>query len=246
MDPGEQAPKKRGATKPLLRTLGMAWGSTPWLLSGAVVTQILAALASPLQLAAVGVGSKRRRSACRRSIAPVQRIAVIGCGGAGKTTLANELGRRLDLPVLHIDGSYWQQRPDGEHVESTPEQWRAIHAEMIAGARWVIDGMKLGALPARLEAADTIVFLDLPAWRCLWGVLCRRLRYRGQMRPDIGVYDRVNAEFVRWIWSFGRTARPRILDLLSECSCDVVVCTSRREVRSFLQSLARQKARFVG
>ena len=184
-------------------------------------------------------------SACRRSIAPVQRIAVIGCGGAGKTTLANELGRRLDLPVLHIDGHYWQQRPDGEQVESTPEQWRAIHAEMIAGERWVIDGMKLGALPARLEAADTIVFLDLPRWRCLWGVLCRRLCYRGQIRPDIGVYDRINAEFVRWIWLFGRTARPRILDLLSECSCDVVVCTSRREVRSFLQSLARLHARLA-
>jgi len=175
----------------------------------------------------------------------VQRIAVIGCGGAGKTTLANELGRRLDLPVLHIDGHYWQQRSDGEQVESTPERWRSIHAEMIAGKRWVIEGMKLGVLPARLEAADAVVFLNLPAWRCLWGVLCRRLRYRGQMRPDIGVYDRINAEFVRWIWSFGRTARPHILDLLSECSCDVVVLHSRREVRSFLQSLPRLHARFA-
>lgn len=139
--------------------------------------------------------------------------------------------------MLHIDGHYWQQRPDGERVESTPEQWRAIHAEMIARERWVIDGMKLGVLPARLQTADTVVFLDLPVWRCLWGVLRRRLRYRGQMRPDIGVYDRINAEFVRWIWSFGTTARPRILDLLSECSCEVVVLGSRSEVRSFLRSL---------
>lgn len=92
----------------------------------------------------------------------MQRIAVIGCGGAGKTTLANALARRLGLPVLHVDGFYWQDRPGLGQVESTPEQWRRIHAELISGERWVIDGMKVGVLPARLAAADTVVFSTFP------------------------------------------------------------------------------------
>jgi hypothetical protein len=33
----------------------------------------------------------------------------------------------------------------------------------------------------------------------------RRLRYRGALRPEIGVY--VNVEYIRWIWSFRATAR---------------------------------------
>jgi adenylate kinase family enzyme len=181
----------------------------------------------------------------RRSIRAVQRIAVIGCGGAGKTTLANELGRRLCLPVLHVDGFYWQQIPGVGRVESTPEEWRRVHADLISGDRWVIDGMKVGVLQARLMAADTVVFLDLPAWRCLWGVLKRRLRYRGRLRPAIGVYDRINAEFIRWIWSFHMTARPRILQLLGECSCNVVVLESWGEARSFLRSVARPQASVV-
>lgn len=181
-------------------------------------------------------------SGARHSIASMQRIAVIGCGGAGKTTLANELGRRLCLPVLHIDGFYWQDRPGIGRVESTPDQWRRIHDEFISGERWVIDGMKLGVLQARLAAADTVVFLDLPAWHCLWGVLKRRLRFRGQMRPDIGVYDRINAQFIRWIWSFGRTARPRVLELLDECACQVVVLRNRKHVREFVRTLPRNLA----
>ena len=176
-------------------------------------------------------------SGVSRSIVLVQRIAVIGCGGAGKTTLANDLGQRLDLPVLHIDGFYWQDVPGIGQVEATPEQWHVIHDELISGEQWVIDGMKLGVLQARLAAADQVVFLDLPAWNCLWGVFRRRLRFRGELRPDIGVYDRINAEFIRWIWSFRRTARPRVLELLDACSCDVVTLTSRRQARAFLAAL---------
>lgn len=141
------------------------------------------------------------------------------------------------LPVLHIDGLYWQQRPGTGQAQSTPEEWRPIHQEMISGERWVIDGMKLGVLPARLAAADTVVFLDLPRWRCLWGVLKRRLRFRGHMRPDIGVYDRISVEFVRWIWSFRRRVRPRVLELLDECSCQVVILESRAQVAAFVRSL---------
>jgi adenylate kinase family enzyme len=167
----------------------------------------------------------------------MRRIAVIGCGGAGKTTLANELGRRLGLPVLHVDGFYWQERPGRAPLASPPDAWRRVHDEMISGERWVIDGMKLGVLPQRLAAADTVVFLDLPTWRCLCGVLKRRLRHRGRLRPDIGVHDRINADFVRWIWSFRTTARPRILALLATCTCDVVVLRSHGEARTFLQSV---------
>ena len=178
-----------------------------------------------------------------RSVGLVQRIAVIGCGGAGKTTLANELGRCLRVPVLHVDGFYWQERPGIGCVESTPEQWRQIHDEMIAGQRWVIDGMKLGVLEARLAAADTAVFLDLPAWECLLGVVRRRLRYRGQLRPDIGVYDRITVDFVRWILSFRRTAQPRIIELLRASPCQVVVLHSHAETRAFLESLPQLTAR---
>ncbi len=171
----------------------------------------------------------------------MRRVAVIGCGGAGKTTFANELGQRLGLPVLHIDSFYWRDRDGTGQAELTPEQWSRTHEEMIDREQWVIDGMKLGVLQARLAAADTVIFLDVPRRTCLWGVLRRRLRYRGQMRPDIGVYDRISAEFIRWIWSFGETARPRITDALDECSCDVVVLRNRVQVRAFLASLAPQQ-----
>jgi len=102
-------------------------------------------------------------------------------------------------------------------VESTSEQWSACHRGLIARDRWVIDGMKLGVLAGRLQRADAVVYLDLSTLSCLLGVARRRVRYRGQLRPDLGVYDRISWEFVRWIYSFRTRQRPRILDLLG-CS----------------------------
>jgi len=174
----------------------------------------------------------------------VQRIAVIGCGGAGKTMLARELGELLSLPVLHIDGHYWRH-VDGQQVESTPDQWAQTHRELVAGERWIIDGMKLGALPERVAAADGVIHLDFSTAACLGGALRRRIRYRGQLLPELGVYDCMSWEFVRWILSFRRRQRPRILELLSAYDGELVVLRNRCEARRFLRSVdpARRSSR---
>ena len=93
-------------------------------------------------------------------IAAVKRVAIIGsASGNGKTTLGKELARRLGVPFHEIDalnhGPGW--------TEATPDALRARVEPLVAGDRWVIDGVyrrKLGDLV--LAAADTVVWLDLP------------------------------------------------------------------------------------
>jgi len=154
-------------------------------------------------------------SASSSRFAWVRRVAVIGCSGSGKTTLANELGSRLQIPVVHIDSHYWQV-VGGERVESTPEQGAACHRQLIAEDAWVIDGMKFGVLDERLALADTVIYLDLPTSACLSGIARRRLRYRGQMRPDLGIYDRITGRQLRWVWFFRRRHRPVVLDKVAQ------------------------------
>ena len=167
----------------------------------------------------------------------MRRVAVIGCGGAGKTTLANELARRLRVPVVHIDSHYWQV-VGGERVESTPHQWATVHSRLIAQPEWVIDGMKLGVLDERLARADTVIYLDLATVACLSGVLRRRLRYRGRDRPELGVYVDVNCEFLRWVAMFRRRQRPMLLAKLEAFDGDAIILRRREEVRRFLESVA--------
>jgi adenylate kinase family enzyme len=161
----------------------------------------------------------------------MRRIAVLGCAGSGKTTLARALGERLGLPVVHIDSVHW--RTGAESVA----EWPAVHDELIAGDVWIVDGMKPGVLDARLERADTAIFLDLPRWACYRGVLERRLALRGRHRPEVGAYDRVDRPLLRWIWRFRRDVRPRVLERLGSCGCEVVILSSRAEVQRFVETV---------
>jgi adenylate kinase family enzyme len=119
----------------------------------------------------------------------------------------------------------------------TAERWIERHRELVAGERWVIDGMKLGVLPDRLASADTVIYLDVSTWACLSGIVRRRLRFRGQLRPVLGVYDRINWEFVRWVWSFRRRRRPRILELLAGYDGTVIIVRRRRDAERLLGDL---------
>ena len=165
----------------------------------------------------------------------MQRVAVIGCGGAGKSTLARALGQRLDLPVVHLDEQFWSSgwRP------AEPAAWRARQEGLGAADRWVIDGNYVSTLDVRLRAADTVVFLDLAPWRCAWQATRRVLAGRGRANtaPDCPErLDRRHLGFIHYILcDFSRRVRPRLLRTLVEYAptAAIIRLTSPAQVRRF-------------
>jgi adenylate kinase family enzyme len=165
----------------------------------------------------------------------VRRVAIIGSGGAGKSMLARELGRRLDLPVIHLDVLFWQPG----WVEPDSDEWEALNRQLVEGERWIMDGNYGGTMEIRLAAADTIVFLDPPPLLAIWRVIRRR---RAGPRPDLAPFldERVGArdflEFVAYIWRYRRTRRPAVEQRLARHSAakQVHVLRTRRDVRQFL------------
>ncbi len=85
----------------------------------------------------------------------------MGPSCSGKSTLAESIGRRTGLPVVHLDrlyhvpGSDWQRRFE--------EEFLAAHAEAIREEAWVIEGNYSRCLPERLQRATGFVLLDSSA-----------------------------------------------------------------------------------
>ncbi|HWI08009.1 MAG TPA: hypothetical protein VNT54_10880 [Solirubrobacteraceae bacterium] len=63
----------------------------------------------------------------------MRRIAVVGPGGAGKSTFSRELGQRLAIAVVHLDRHFWNPG----WVATPRPAWRAAQAELLAGEAWI-------------------------------------------------------------------------------------------------------------
>ena len=146
----------------------------------------------------------------------MRRVLVIGCPGAGKSTLTRALAETLGLPAVYLDRLWWKSG----WINRTRAEFDARLDAALAGDAWVMDGNYLRTLPRRLERCDAVLFLDYPRRLCLFRALRRILRWRGRTRPDMaeGCPERLDPAFIRWIWDFHRTQRPRVLELLDRKS----------------------------
>jgi adenylate kinase family enzyme len=169
----------------------------------------------------------------------VDRVLVIGSGGAGKSTVARRIATSTGLPIVHLDRLYWHPG----WVPTPADEWDQVVRDVVAGSRWVIDGNYGGTMALRLAAADTVVFLDVPRTRCLLRVLKRVAQHRGRSRDDIspGCPEHLSREFVWWIWRYPATRRAGVLALLADFERRggrVVVLRSDAEVDHFVAEVS--------
>ena len=139
-------------------------------------------------------------------LAHVERVAIVGCGGAGKSTFAAALGERTGLPVIHLDRYFWKPG----WVETEREEWRRRQAELLSGDRWIVDGNYAGTADERFARADTVIVIARPRLACIAGAIRRTARNHGRAIQAEGCPERFQAEFYRWIWNFERDSRPLI------------------------------------
>ncbi len=159
---------------------------------------------------------------------------IIGCGGAGKSTLARKLEEMLGLPLVHLDQAYW--KPNWEDRDK--EEWGQIVTQLADQKEWILDGNYGGTMDIRLQRADTVLFLDRPRWLCVYHVLKRWWQTRGRTRPDMapGCEERFSFPFLHYVFYYNQTRRPGILKKLEKLSSKQTVFRLRtqREIDHFI------------
>jgi adenylate kinase family enzyme len=155
----------------------------------------------------------------------MKRVVILGRGASGKSTLAKLLGEITGLPVIELDKVFWRAG-----LLATPrDQWVVLQEKLVKEDGWIMDG-DLGpydAVEVRLQAADTIIFLDFSLIRCAWRAI-RRSRER--------------ADFWRWLVAYRLQSRPVLVRAIAThaASADLHVLSDPRALKRFVADLARK------
>ena len=159
----------------------------------------------------------------------MKKVIVIGCPGSGKTTFAEKLREKTDLPLYYLD-AIWH-KPDRTHISR--EEYDARLAQILALDSWIIDGNYSRTIERRMSACDTVFLFDLPVEVCLDGAISRI----GKGRYDIPwIETELDPSFKKEIEEFPNKILPTIYALIDKYKDGktVVVFKSREEADAFL------------
>ena len=159
----------------------------------------------------------------------MKRVIIIGCPGAGKSTLARLLCDKTGLPVYYLDMLYWNSDRTTVSKEIFLERLQSVLLE----DSWIIDGNYGSTMEMRMTECDTVIFLDYPLEICIDGIRQRK----GKPRPDMPwVEYGEDEEFLDFIRNFEKESKPKILSLLQKYKeKNIIILKSREDAYSFIR-----------
>lgn len=163
----------------------------------------------------------------------MNRIAIVGNSGAGKSIFAKKLGIKLNIKVFHLDNLYHLS----EKSNKNPSSWDNVQNRLVLVNKWIIDGNFPRTWHIRFKFADTIIFFDFPILLSLFRVLYRRIRYNKTGRPDmpIGVKERLRFRDIKKILFF---PKPELLIKKYKLNSKrIIIFKNNYEANKFLNSI---------
>lgn len=171
----------------------------------------------------------------------MNRIMIFGFSGGGKSMLARKMGEILGIEPTHFDAIHWLPN----WVESTREYKREVIKPILERDRWIIEGNYRHIYwQERLELADTVIFIDVNRFTCMYQAWKRSRIYKGKTRPDMGegCTEKFDLEFAKWVFFKGRKKRKNYLDImkmLKDTGKDTYILKGKKDINKFLKGLSK-------
>jgi adenylate kinase family enzyme len=166
----------------------------------------------------------------------MNKALILGCSGSGKSTFSKQLSKARELPLIHLDSLFWKSG----WIASIDEEWNQTIAELVRKDQYIMDGNYSRTISIRMKEADTIFFFDFSRYLCVYRAIKRRIINHGKTRSDMaaGCKEKIDLEFIKWIWNFKNRSRDKILRELEEANEQkkVIIFKNPKDVKNYLKA----------
>ena len=170
----------------------------------------------------------------------MQRIWITGSSGSGKTTLAKKLGDKLNIPVYHRDAITWKENWE----ERSQEEQIALTKEITKRDKWIFEGNMFTAsrLDGRFDKCDTIIFLNINRFICLYRGLRRYFKHKNNPRPELNKgcdeeYDMTVVKYVLLGFPKKKSSREKFFSEAKKLGKKVIILNGQKEVNNWYNRL---------
>ncbi|GAC1388015.1 MAG: DNA topology modulation protein [Candidatus Saccharimonadales bacterium] len=167
----------------------------------------------------------------------MQRVAIIGSPGTGKSTFARKLAGRTGLPLIHLDFYYHEKQHD---YYNNKEAWRAKATEFAHNDTWIIDGNFSSTLAHRFQQADTIFYFNMPTYIAIKGIVSRWVTGSYTKRLDMpdDWQEKPTWEFFLYVLQFRHKYTKGTRQLLNETkNSTIVTFRNYKQVDTYLRTM---------
>lgn len=160
------------------------------------------------------------------------KIVVLGVSASGKSTFARTLSEKLGLPLIHMDEIMWN--PNWQYVGD--EETLRLIKEATGKEQWIIEGyidkeVRVGVF----TKADTLIYLDYPAWLPAFRYIKRWLKHRKDPRPELpGCPEKFSFDFLMRVYQKKEVYRLEKLFKEVDFSAKIIRLKSPKETKQFL------------
>lgn len=165
----------------------------------------------------------------------INKIAIFGADGSGKTRLTKLLQAELKIPKCNLDSINYKQNFEKENPELRDKKIRAL----IQKERWILDGNYIDTLEERIKAADLNIFLDFPIHLQVMGLLERQVKLNGKEREDIpGCIEKIDFKYILERVKSWRETKTKIYEIIYRNKKEnVIILKSRDAVNKYINIL---------
>ncbi len=169
----------------------------------------------------------------------INKISIVGGSGTGKTTLSNNLGKKLNLPIYHMDAFHYAEN---WKVRNKKERDKKILSKLEED-KWIIDGTYSSTLKERVEESDFVIFLDYSTATRIKGVVERYLKNPGNEKEEIpGCKERISIELLKSVLRWKRHKRHQIIEILKVVEKHkIVVFHNRKQLNEWYYNKFHEK-----
>lgn len=163
-----------------------------------------------------------------------KKIHIIGSVGCGKTTLARQMSKKLNIPYYELDNVVWK-RQKGHDIRRSEQERECYLNTLIRLDTWIIEGVHNEEWVGNsFKNAELIIFLDtsysVRTYRIIKRYFLQKLRLeKSNYKPTLKIFFKM----FKWNKYFEEVGKPKFFKKIKDYNVKILVVNNINEVEDY-------------